>query len=115
MALQQKTVGETIIIYLPQSLDMVLSSAIEGELNSLFMHKSECNFIMNLRDVTIISSSGLRIFITAKRKLRTRNRDMVLCEVKNDSVMETFKISKLFDILKVFPSEDEALEYLKTV
>ncbi|MBN1532884.1 MAG: STAS domain-containing protein [Spirochaetes bacterium] len=114
MTLDSKKTGNCIIVKLPRQIDMVLSAAIERELQSVFQQEPLCDFIMDLSNVVILSSSGLRIFITAKRKLRSANREIVLCGVKDNGIIETFRVSQLLDIFKVFPSEDEALAYLES-
>jgi anti-anti-sigma factor len=112
MTLERIKSGTSIIVKLPRQIDMVLSAAIERELQTVFQQEPDCDFIMDLSNVVILSSSGLRIFITAKRKLRSANKEIVLCGVKDDGIIETFRVSQLLDIFKVFPSEDEALAYL---
>ncbi len=101
-----------VVVTLPDQIDMLFSAAIERELQSLFQKKNASNFILDLSNVTLISSSGLRIFITAKRKLRSMNREIVLCGIKDESVSETLRVSNLKDILMVFPTETDAAEYL---
>jgi len=113
MPLERKKTGNSVIIFLPATIDMVLSAAIEKELNIIFREDSESSFVMNLKNVNVISSSGLRIFITARRKLRESNREIVICSVEDEGVMETFKAAKLMDIFKIFKTEEQALEYLR--
>ena len=113
MDLKTKKTGNCIIINLPDNIDMIMSSELEKNINTIFNEEANANFIMNLKDVTIISSSGLRIFITARRKLREVNKEIVLCNIDNEAVVETFKAAKLLDIFSVFSNENDAIAHFK--
>lgn len=112
MAIELKKNGSCIVVLLPERIDMILSASIEKELYDIFQREKDCSFIMNMEKVQVLSSSGLRIFITAKRKLREQNREIVLCSINDEGIRETFTVSRLFDVIRVFPNEEEAVKAL---
>lgn len=112
MDLNVKKTGNVIIIYLQGRLDVHLSADIEKEINRLITTDISCNFILNLKEVEYMSSSGLRIFVSTMRILKESKRKLVLCEM-NNAVRKIFEVVELTDMFDIFNSENEALEFLK--
>ena len=112
MDLNLKKAGNEIIIYLEGRLDVHLSADIEKEINKLIVAEPSCNFILNLKDVEYMSSSGLRIFVSTMRILKESKRKLVLCNM-NNAVKKIFEVVELTDMFDIFNSENEALEFLK--
>lgn len=114
MELNLKKNGNAIIIYLEGRLDVHLSADIEKEINKLISAESASHFILNLKDVEYMSSSGLRIFVSTMRILKERKRKLVLCNM-NSAVRKIFEVVELTDMFDIFNNENEALEYLKNL
>lgn len=112
MELNLKKAGNEIIIYLEGRLDVHLSADIEKEINKLISAEPSCNFILNLKDVEYMSSSGLRIFVSTMRILKESKRKLVLCNM-NNAVKKIFEVVELTDMFDIFNSENEALDFLK--
>ncbi|HRU65491.1 MAG TPA: STAS domain-containing protein, partial [Spirochaetota bacterium] len=64
MDLNLKKSGNAVIIYLAGRLDVHLSADIEKEINKLINTEPDSHFVLNLKDVEYMSSSGLRIFVS---------------------------------------------------
>jgi len=114
MELNLKKSGNAITIYLEGRLDVHLSADIEKEINKLISAESTSHFILNLKDVEYMSSSGLRIFVSTMRILKEKKRKLVLCNM-NSAVKKIFEVVELTDMFDIFNSENEALEYLKNL
>lgn len=114
MELNLKKNGNAIIIYLEGRLDVHLSADIEKEINKLIAAESASHFILNLKDVEYMSSSGLRIFVSTMRILKERKRKLVLCNM-NSAVRKIFEVVELTDMFDIFNNENDALEYLKNL
>lgn len=114
MELNSKKTGNAIIIYLQGRLDVHLSADIEKEINKLITSEPVCHFLLNLKDVEYMSSSGLRIFVSTMRILKESKRKLVLCNM-NNAVKKIFEVVELTDMFDIFNSENEALEFLKKV
>jgi len=112
MDLNVKKNGNVTTIYLQGRLDVHLSADIEKEINRLITTETSSNFILNLKEVEYMSSSGLRIFVSTMRILKETKRKLVLCEM-NNAVRKIFEVVELTDMFDIFNSENEALEFLK--
>ena len=113
MALPVKNFSNCVAVRLPERIDMVLSTSIEKELLEILKNDKNSHVILNMEDVKVLTSSGLRVLITAKRKLKAENRDLVLCDIRDEGIYETFNVSRLFDVIKAYPTEDEAVKSLE--
>ena len=114
MDLNVKKVENNIIIYLTGRLDVHLSADTEKAINELIKSESNSNFVLNLKDVEYMSSSGLRIFVSTMRILKEGKRKLALCNM-NTAVKKIFEVVELTDMFDIFDTEDEAVNFLKKV
>jgi len=112
MDLNLKKSGNAVVIYLAGRLDVHLSADIEKEINKLINTEPDSHFVLNLKDVEYMSSSGLRIFVSTMRILKEKKRKLVLCNM-NSAVKKIFEVVELTDMFDIFNTEAEALEFLK--
>lgn len=106
--------GNAIIIYLKGRLDVHQCVDIEQEISKLISFETTSHLLFNMKDVEYISSSALRIFVVTMRILKERERKLVLCNI-NNAVRKIFEVVQLTDMFNLFNSEDEAVEFLKTI
>lgn len=111
MELNFRKTGNVVIIYLKGRLDVHHSADIEQELERLIPMEPASHFIINMKDVEYISSSGLRIIVITMKALKAEKRHLLLCCI-NEAVRKVFEVVQLTDIFKIHESEDKALEYL---
>ncbi|MBR4834870.1 MAG: STAS domain-containing protein [Thermoguttaceae bacterium] len=71
----------------------------------------EKRVVVNFSNVKFMSSSALRVLITANTKAKAKGITLFLCGV-DENILEVFKITKLDTIFKIRPSEVEALHSL---
>jgi anti-anti-sigma factor len=69
----------------------------------------ENNIIIDCSDLNYISSSGLRVFLMAQKKLMATKGKLHLCNMQA-AIKEIFDISGFSTIFKIFDSEKDALE-----
>jgi anti-sigma B factor antagonist len=67
------------------------------------------NLILNLADTRYIDSSGLSAVLVANRMCRDLNGTFVVCGLQ-DAVKKLISISQLESVLKITPSENEAID-----
>ena len=67
------------------------------------------NMLINLKEVGFVSSAGLRILLAAAKKMVSINGTLRISDL-NETVNEVFEISGFISILKVFPTEQAALQ-----
>ena len=78
------------------------------ELYALIETCKKDRVIVNFQNVKFMSSSALRVLITANNKAKTKRAALFLCRI-DDNILEVFKITKLDSLFKIRPTEVEAL------
>ncbi len=90
----------------------ILGGADASQLNDI-VHKlikeGKKNFVISLRSVDLINSSGLGILISNLTNVKNNGGDMRLAEL-TDKVKQVLTITKLSSVFKVFASIDEAVK-----
>lgn len=82
------------------SLEKELIEIIDG---------GQINIILNCKDLSYISSSGLRVFLIAQKRITSLKGKLFLCEMQA-GIKEIFDISGFSNIFEIFPAELSALE-----
>ena len=88
----------TLTITLQGRLDTSTSPELEKALQENLSGVQK--IIMNFSDVEYISSAGLRVLLTAQKRMNAADGSMKLLHV-NESVMEVFDITGFADILTI--------------
>jgi anti-anti-sigma factor len=73
------------------------------------IEKGEKNIVLNCEGLNYISSSGLRVFLIAQKKLMGLQGKLHLCNMQ-PAIKEIFDMSGFSSIFKIFNTEEEALE-----
>ncbi len=92
-------------------LDSVTSTALEQRLKQLVSDGNH-KFIIDLSDVTYISSGGWGIFTGEVRGLREHGGDIVLVGMSPE-VYDVYELLGFDDVLKSFTNPQEAAEYFE--
>jgi anti-sigma B factor antagonist len=108
MKITQTEKNSFCIIYPEGRVDSTKVSEFGSQILDLAEHVDK-NLIINCRDLTYINSLGLRIFLTAQKKIIKKKGKLILCELAQP-VLETFAISGFPSIFKIYETEEEALE-----
>jgi len=69
--------------------------------------EKDSSILIDLSDIEFISSAGLRVFLIIAKTLQKDQRAFGLCKM-NQLVEEIFEVSGFNQIIKVYPSRDEA-------
>lgn len=91
--------SDPVKVQLIGRLDTNTSGDFDVALNNLF-DKEHYNIEIDLKDLEYVSSSGLRVFLGAQKKVSAAGGNMVIKNV-NDTVMEVFEITGFLDVLTV--------------
>ena len=107
MELKFKKEGKATVLELSGRLD---TSNYESFSEELFMklEEGEKYIVMDMEGLEYISSSGLRVFLAALKKMRAENGDIALC-CMNDKINEVFNISGFSSLFKVYVSLNDAV------
>jgi anti-sigma B factor antagonist len=69
-------------------------------------------FILNLQQLSWINSSGLGLFIGARRLVDEAGGSMVICNM-NQRITDIFEITALSTVWDIYPDLDSAVDALK--
>ncbi len=100
MEIPEKKIGDVDIISLSGRLDAYCANDVERKLTSL-IKANQVRIVVNLEHLEYISSSGLRVLLSALKEVRKQQGDIKLACLK-PYVKEVFDIAgftKLFTIL----------------
>lgn len=86
-------------ISLSGRLDTNTSGDFENTLNDIF-EKGNYNILVDLKDLEYVSSSGLRVFLGAQKKVSAESGNMVIKNA-NSTIMEVFEMTGFLDVLTV--------------
>ena len=91
--------SDPVVVSLVGRLDTNTSSKFESALTDLF-EKDKYNLVVDLNKLEYVSSSGLRVFLGAQKKVSAASGKMVIKNA-NSTIMEVFEITGFLDVLTV--------------
>ncbi|MFP4462100.1 MAG: STAS domain-containing protein [Thermotogota bacterium] len=99
MEIKKTTEGNTITLELQGRLDTITSSQLEEELKNVF-NDEDINLIFDFSALDYISSSGLRVLLSAQKKINAMGTKMKIVGA-NEVVKEIFDatgFTKIMDL-----------------
>jgi len=69
----------------------------------------ERRFVLNLAELTFISSTGLQSILSTAKAIKERNGNMVVCALQGEA-LKIFKISGFATLFSMYPTEAAALK-----
>lgn len=106
MVINITTEGDVSIVSFNGSLDSNTSKEAGDQLDKL-IDEGKTKFIIDLTNLEYISSSGLRILLSASKRLKLLRGVMKICGL-NETVNEVFEISGFTMIFTVVKTLEEA-------
>ncbi|MBI9039428.1 MAG: STAS domain-containing protein [Bacteroidales bacterium] len=108
MEIKKEKINEILVLEINGRLDTTNYSELD-EIFADHISKNEINIIVDCKNMDYISSSGLRVFLTALKKINAANGKFLLCGLQ-ETIQEIFKISGFTSIFKIFDNQEEALK-----
>jgi len=108
MLISVKTSDDVKVLDFEGKLDTLTSPDAQGQLTKL-IEEGARKILLNFDKLEYVSSTGLRVLLTAAKKLKTEDGELRICGL-NAVVKEVFDISGFITIFNVFASAPEALE-----
>jgi|SRR5215469_12592731 len=109
MEITEEKRGNVTVVGLRGRLDANSSPLAEKRLQG-FLDQGEARIVLDLSELTYISSLGLRIFIAIAKNIHKVNGKLALSGL-NDHIYEIFKIARFTTIFSIYPSCDEAVAH----
>lgn len=82
-------------------------------LNTLISGGSK-KILIDFHDLEYIDSSGIGVFISAAKQIRSSGGDLIVCNVSSE-IMSVFKIVSLHEFIKMFTTDGEALNHFRMI
>lgn len=92
------------------SIDTDNAREFESKLNPLLSTNTK-GIVIDLKNVDYISSIGLGVIFSIKKKLKTQSAPLVLCNPK-PQIKKVFEVVKALPLDTIFSSVQEADQYL---
>ncbi len=110
MEIREEKKESFLVLGLVGRLDATTSKLFEDKILAT-IQGGEKQFVIDLSQLDYISSSGLRVFLLAAKRLNPAGGKIVLCSLR-ESVRQVFEIAGFSSILPVVASRDEAVKNL---
>ena len=110
MEITERRTADIVTLSLSGRLDTTAAKMFEAKILAQ-IESGDRRFIVDLAQLDYISSSGLRVFVLAAKRLDSGNGKIVLCSLK-DPVREVFDIVGFLSVFSVYGSHDEAIRSL---
>ena len=112
MEIKTRVEKSAAVISIKGKMDTVTAPELERCLSEL-IDKGENILILNMADLDYISSAGLRVILSEAKKLKAKQGDILLVDLKG-AVKEIFEIAGFSTIFKIFETEENALKQART-
>jgi anti-anti-sigma factor len=99
--------GSVVIMQVKGRLDATTAAQFEKECDA-WMERGFTAIIADLEQLEYVSSAGLRVILSAAKKLKSRNGQIKICNISG-LVREVFALSGFTNILAIYPTVEEAL------
>ncbi len=108
MEIRKSKSGDVTILQLSGRLDSNTSPTLEKHLQES-IETGEHQILIDFEKLNFISSSGLRVLLSAGKQLKGGSRKLVLCSLQ-DQVREVFDVAGFTMLFAIHPSHEEALK-----
>ena len=105
---KRKDVEDVSIVYLKGYLDAHTAPDFENALQDL-VDEDRVRIVVNLAELTYISSAGLGVFMGFIEDIRTKEGDIKLAE-PNEKVFRVFDLLGFPVLYEIFDKEQEAMD-----
>ena len=111
MEIREERKDGVLVLGLVGRLDATNSKLFEDKILAT-IDGGEKQLVIDLSKLEYISSSGLRVFLLASKRLNPAGGKVVLCSLK-EPVRQVFEIAGFSSILPIRNSQEEALKSLQ--
>jgi len=109
--ISEKRIGDVNVISLSGRLDSYSANEVEKKLDSL-IDAAQVRLVISLEKLEYISSSGLRVFLAALKKVKKQQGDIKLACLK-PHIKEVFDIAGFTQLFNMFDTEEAAVNSFK--
>ena len=110
MDISEDRKADAVILALSGKLDATSAKTFEDKILRLINSGAQ-RLVVDLSQLEYVSSSGLRVFLLAAKRLQATDGKIVLCGLQ-DHVRQVFDLAGFSSILSIYGSREEALKGL---
>jgi anti-sigma B factor antagonist len=100
------------LIEITGRIDSYTSPNINDVLKSLIMD-NHLNIIIDLNEVSYISSSGILVFVNAQKQLIQKNQGKISFTSGSELILSSFKLAGFDQLFQFFDDPESALEIFR--
>ncbi|WP_335869788.1 anti-sigma F factor antagonist [Bacillus sp. 2205SS5-2] len=100
-----------LLVRLRGELDHHTADTLREQATDIIEKYDIHHIILNLEKLSFMDSSGLGVILGRYKQIKQKNGEMVVCAI-SPSVKRLFDLSGLFKIIRMEPSEENALQRL---
>ncbi|MFD2168863.1 anti-sigma F factor antagonist [Tumebacillus lipolyticus] len=108
MQISTEVQGVTLIVRMAGELDHHTAEMVRRQVESELDRSATENLILNLEQLSFMDSSGLGVILGRYKRVTQAGGRMALCSV-NDQLKKLFELSGMLKILRIYPTESQAL------
>ena len=109
MQISQSQKNDIIVLAIEGRLDTLTSNTLQESLQGL-INSSRHQILIDCTELQFISSSGLRVLLSAAKQLSSQKGKIALCALK-DRIREVFDIAGFTALFSIFSDAEEALKH----
>lgn len=107
MTIEKTQVGDKVVLHVAGRMDAENAVQFERQCESCIAEGFP-SLVIDLNDLTYVSSMGLRSFVAAAKKLRDKGGDLRICRLTG-LVRQVFEITRLNQVFPPHDSVESAL------
>ncbi len=111
LRIELEEIEHRVILRIDGRLDAASAPILERKINSL-IDEDHYHLILDFTRVDYLSSAGMRVLLSATKKLKSKKGALILYSLVDD-VSEVIKMAGFDKILHICSSEKEALQFHK--
>jgi anti-anti-sigma factor len=108
MDISEERKADAVVLALSGRLDATSAKAFEDRILGVINSGTQ-RLVVDLAQLEYVSSSGLRVFLLAAKRLQAVDGKIVLCSMK-DHVRQVLDLSGFSSMLSICASRDEAIK-----
>jgi anti-anti-sigma factor len=110
MDISEDKKADVVILALSGKLDATTAKTFEDRIIGV-INSGMPRLVVDLAQLEYVSSSGLRVFLLAAKRLQSTDGKIVLCSLKGH-IRQVFDLAGFSSILSIYGSRDEAIKSL---
>jgi anti-sigma B factor antagonist len=110
MDISEERKADAVVLALSERLDATSAKTFEDRILGVINSGTQ-RLVVDLSQLEYVSSSGLRVFLLAAKRLQTTNGKITLCGLQ-DQIRQVFDLAGFSSILSIYGSREEALKGL---